>query len=257
MSSKKNENDYMAMFPWLKAMPTAWDWSGKKNSGKKECKEKWDEFKSNLEKYWEQMQEMQTTSRKASKDQWAKFFDQLMEMEKTFADSLPDKAPSLPWLPAGALPSMSPRAFMEKVREFQEMANEHAVEQADSFFDFCKQGQEQAKDAVSEAVKNAEKQLEKAEKEAEEKKEAEVKAEEEEEAKAEAEAEAKAKAEAEAKAKAEKEAKAKAEKEAKAKAEKEAKAKAEKEAKAKAEKEAKAKAEKEAKAKAAEEPAKK
>ena len=106
---------------------------------------------------------MQDSSTNATKEQWGKFFGQIMEMQEIFAASLPDEIPSLPWLPDFFKPSMSPRAYMKKVKEFQEMANAYAVEQTDSFLDFCKKGQEQAKDMVSEAVKNVEDKVEQVE----------------------------------------------------------------------------------------------
>lgn len=169
MSNTKNAmKGFMPMFPGMNAMPPMPFmppmaeqnfWDGMK-IGKGNLKNQWNEFKSNLESYWNQLRDMQDSSTEATKEQWGKFFDQIMEMQEIFTASLPDEIPSLPWLPAFLTPSMSPRAFMEKVKEFQEMANAHAVEQADSFLDFCKKGQEQAKDMVTEVVKNAEDKVE-------------------------------------------------------------------------------------------------
>ena len=179
MSNTKNAmKGFMPMFPGMNAMPLMpfmppmpeqSFWGGKK-SGKGSYKEQWNEFKSNLESYWNQLRDMQDSSTAATKEQWGKFFDQIMEMQEIFTASLPDEIPSLSWLPACLTPSMSPRAFREKVKDFQDMANAHAVEQADSFLDFCKKGQEQAKEMVSEAMKNVEDKVEQAnepEKEAE------------------------------------------------------------------------------------------
>ena len=169
MSNTKNAmKGFMPMFPGMNAMPPMPFmppmpeqnfWGGKKGD-KDILKDQWNDFKANLESYWNQLRDMQDSSTEATKEQWGKFFGQIMEMQEIFAASLPDEIPSLPWLPDFFKPSMSPRAFMEKVKEFQEMANAHAVEQADSFLDFCKKGQEQAKDMVSEAVKNVEDKVE-------------------------------------------------------------------------------------------------
>lgn len=175
MSNTKNAmKGFMPMFPGMNAMPPMPPmpfmppmpeqsfWGGKK-SDKDVFKDQWNDFKANLESYWNQLRDMQDSSTDAAKEQWGKFFGQIMEMQEIFATSLPDEIPSLPWLPDFFKPSMSPRAFMKKVKEFQEMANAHAVEQADSFLDFCKKGQEQAKDMVSEAVKNVEDKVEQVE----------------------------------------------------------------------------------------------
>ena len=172
MSNTKNAmKGFMPMFPGMNAMPPMpfmppmpeqGFWGGKKGD-KDILKDQWNDFKANLESYWNQLRDMQDSSTEATKEQWGKFFGQIMEMQEIFAASLPDEIPSLPWLPDFFKPSMSPRAFMEKVKEFQEMANAHAVEQADSFLDFCKKGQEQAKDMVSKAVKNVEDKVEQVE----------------------------------------------------------------------------------------------
>ena len=71
-------------------------------------------------------------------------------MQNTFAASLPDDTSSLPPF-AQSLP-ISPKAFMERLMEFEIMANEHFMEQADSFMDFLSRGREQVFDMVSEAM---------------------------------------------------------------------------------------------------------
>ena len=172
MSNTKNAmKGFMPMFPGMNAMPPMpfmppmpdQDFWGGKKSDKNILKDQWNDFKANLESYWNQLRDMQDSSTNATKEQWGKFFGQIMEMQEIFAASLPDEIPSLPWLPDFFKPTMSPRAYMKKVKEFQEMANAHAVEQTDSFLDFCKKGQEQAKDMVSEAVKKVEDKVEKVE----------------------------------------------------------------------------------------------
>ena len=111
-------------------------------------------------------------------------------MEDTFIESLPDEIPGIPVVPGMTeyyLPSLSPKAFMEKLKEFQVMANAHAVEQADSVADFVEKHQQQITEVTAEAVDNAEaKADEKAEEKAEENKEEEEKSETGEEDKAEA-----------------------------------------------------------------------
>ena len=180
MSKKKKttKKGFMPMFPDMSAMPAMpmppmpFMPFGKKGCEKEETKEQWGDFKSNMENFWDQIRDMQNSSMEASKEQWNTFFGQCLDMEEIFIASLPDEVPTLPWLPAWLTPSMSPQAFMSKVKAFQEMANEHAVEQAATFLDFCKKGQEQVKEAVTEAVENVEAKVEKeaeakAEKEAE------------------------------------------------------------------------------------------
>ena len=135
-----------ALFPLM----YGWGWS------KSERKKEWKDFRSSMEKMWDQYQDMQKSAKDAMKEQWEKFFPKLLEMEQTFADSLPDEKPSLPGMPTAP---MSPKEFVEKVKEFQETANKHAVEQSDNAFDFHVQGQQQVKDAVTDAVDTIEADL--------------------------------------------------------------------------------------------------
>ena len=125
----------MPMLPPVPALPLmpnmrdgegGWDWDG-------------GEVRSGMKKLWERMIDMQRSTLDASREQWSQFFEQLMELQGLFTESLPDEAPSLPGL--GQL-SVSPKKFMEQLKEFQEMANEHLVEQADSAADFSIKGQE-------------------------------------------------------------------------------------------------------------------
>ena len=189
MSEKKNKKkrkDYMSMFPWMNssmpfAIPVPFDFGqfGKKDGEKKDKREKWDEFKQNADTIWGQLREMQDSSVDASRDQWQKFFDQVLDMQETFISSLPDEVLLLPGILSFLTPPISPKAFMEKEKEFRKTVNEYAVEQTDSFLDLCKQGQEQVKETVTEAVHNIEDKVDKVEEEkAEEKKDEEDKAEE-------------------------------------------------------------------------------
>ena len=54
----------------------------------------------------------------------------------------------------GQMLPMSPKAFLDRVKDFQKMANEHLVEQADSIADFWIKGQEQFYDMVSSAMES-------------------------------------------------------------------------------------------------------
>lgn len=71
-------------------------------------------------------------------------------MQDTFAALIPDDTSSLP--PFMQMLPIAPKAFMERLKEFQIMANEHFVEQADSVMDFFFKGQEQFYDMVSAAM---------------------------------------------------------------------------------------------------------
>jgi len=130
-------------FPLLMGM--SWD--------KAESKEQWKDFKANAEKMWDQFQDMQKQAKKAQKEQWANFFAKYLEMQQTFADTLPDEKFALPGMPAAPV---SPKEFVEKMKEFQEKANNHAVEQDDSRFEYFMQGQEKVKESVSDVVDNIE-----------------------------------------------------------------------------------------------------
>ena len=140
----------------FRSMPGASGCAGKTDDNKKE---KWDGFKSNVETFWGQMRDMQKSSMEATKEQWNTFFGQCMEMEGSFAESLPEELPAMPGMPAVFTP-ISPKSLAEKVREFKELFNNYAVEQADSFFDFVMQGQEQIKNMAVEAVGNVEAKVE-------------------------------------------------------------------------------------------------
>lgn len=129
----------MNFFP----MTDDWGWS------EKDLKDQWAEFKDNMDKLWDLFLDMHKTARKARKDQWGDFFTQFQEMQQTFADAIPEDAPRLPMMP-------TPKEFMEKVKEFQETANNHAMEQSDNRFNFNMDRMQKAKEVVTGAVKNIE-----------------------------------------------------------------------------------------------------
>ena len=135
-----------ALFPLM----MGWGWT------KSERKENWKDLKSNMEKLWDQYQDVQKTTKDAWKDRWEKIFPQLMEMQQTFADTLPDEKVSLPGLPTSPL---SPKEFVEKMKKFLENAHSHAVEQREHFYNYVVERQQQVKDAVTDAVDQVEEDL--------------------------------------------------------------------------------------------------
>ena len=161
MSKKKNFGGFMPMFPGmmppLPPMPpmpfmpnTDSGWFGMKNNGNNEFGAKMDGWTTNMFSFWDQMIDMQKSSIDGNKSQWEQFFAHMMEMQESFADSLPDELPNLPGMPA-AVKKVSPKAVVKKMKEFEELANEHAMEQADTANDFFIQGQEKARDLAKEA----------------------------------------------------------------------------------------------------------
>ena len=163
------------MMPPMPSMPgmDPFGWFGGKNKDKEEKKSQKNGFDFDTTLFWEQMIDAQKSTMDSSRDQWDQFFAHMMEMQDTFTDALPDEAPSLPSIPFLPVVVMSPKAFMKKVKEFQEMANDHLTEQFDSFGDFMIQGQKQACKTYSE---NAEKKEKEEKEEKEEVQEAEEKA---------------------------------------------------------------------------------
>ena len=128
---KKAKKAFKAIAPML-GLPT----------DKDELKEQLKDFKENMEAYYEQMRGIQETVIEARKEAWNKVFPKLMEMQDNFASALPG-------MPAS---SVTPKDVMDKVKAFQEMANKHAMDQADSVIDFYKERQEQVKTAVADTV---------------------------------------------------------------------------------------------------------
>jgi len=147
MSDKKDKKSVKFCFIPMPFVPM-WGFPGKKSD--EEYEEDWDTFKSNVKTIWEQMRDMQKASVDASKESWNKIFEQTVKMEQSFIDSLPDEAPE------GVPDIFTPadvKDFMKKRKEFREEANKYAIEQADSFLDFAKKGQEHVKGTVTDGVK--------------------------------------------------------------------------------------------------------
>ena len=128
--------------------------------GKKSKKK--ENIKSTVKSFWTQQMDMRKSTIESNKEQWNKFFGYLMEMQDTFTASLPDDLSSLPY---GQLFCMAPKDVMKRLKEFEEMANQHFVEQADSFADFCIQGEKQLYDFVATAMDSAAKKEDEAEEE--------------------------------------------------------------------------------------------
>ena len=152
--SKKDCKRWMPMFQWgMFPMPfIPWKMPENKNNAKVEgedCKQK-ENVKSTLKSAWKQKNDRKKSSVDNRREQWKRYFDYRIKMQDTFAASLPDDLSGLP--PFLQMLPMSPRAFMEQVKEFQILANEHFIEQADSVMDFFLKGQEQFFDLVSAAM---------------------------------------------------------------------------------------------------------
>ena len=142
MANKKNPaKDFFSAMPF-------WGWD------EEEAKDQWKDFKSSVEKLWKQYEDMQKAAKKAWQEQWDTFFTQLMDIQQTVADTLPDEKASLPGMPA-----TSPKEIVEKAKEFQQKANARAVEQVDNMFKFQMDQQKQVKEIVTDAVKNVEDNL--------------------------------------------------------------------------------------------------
>jgi len=145
MGDKKEKKTWMGLAP-LMGWPT----------DKDEAKKQWKDLRANMATYYDQMREIQDVVIEARKDAWNKIFPKLMEIEDKITESLPDEVHAVPGVPATAI---NPKKYMGKLKEFQEMANEHAVEQADTAVNFYKEGQQQVKEAVSETLDTIEEKL--------------------------------------------------------------------------------------------------
>lgn len=152
MANKKSDKKIKSFIPPMPFVIIPLGWPVKKDDEdddkKWDADKQWEDFKSNVDTFLDQLRDMQKSSMKATKDQWNTFFSQCMDMQESFADSLPDEAPEfLPY---------SPKEFVKKDKELREMVNKHAVKQADAFFDSAMQTQAYVKDVTSEGVKNVE-----------------------------------------------------------------------------------------------------
>ena len=150
--SKKNNKFQGGVFP-MPPMPFApWGMPGSRNSAEEEGEKnaQKENIKSTVKSAWTQRNDRKKSSAENRREQWNQFFDYMMKMQDTFTDSLPEDVSSLP--PCMQMLPIAPKAFMERVKEFEIMANEHFVEQADSVMDFFSRGREQFFDMVSAAM---------------------------------------------------------------------------------------------------------
>ena len=130
---------------------------------KSERKKQWKEFKANMEKYWDQLQDAQKKAIEEQLEKWSKEYPQLEKLEDYFEDALPDELPSLPDVPSN---EFSLNDLMDKLKEYQELTEKHAEEEASFFFSLLQgkpQDKPQDEPAASEPAKAAEETAEKAE----------------------------------------------------------------------------------------------
>ena len=130
----------MPPMPRMPFMPGA-DWFG---GDKEDMGLPMGDFMPGMKSFWEQTIEMQKSSIDGSRDQWKQFFNYMMEMHENFEEFMPEELPAMPGMPFAQMFPMSPKSFAKKMKEFQEMANEHFMEQADSMTDFFIKGQKKA-----------------------------------------------------------------------------------------------------------------
>ena len=78
------------------------------------------------------MYEMQKTSMNAAKAQWNQAFEQMLDMEDSFAASISRSIPSIPGLPVDFF---KPEELVEWLKNLQEMFNRHLTEGSDFFMD--------------------------------------------------------------------------------------------------------------------------
>ena len=110
-----------------------------------------DSFSDSSMEHWDRIFEIRKSSLDATRDYWMRFFEDFMDAEDSFADSLPDgvtMSPFGPW-------AISPKQLMKQAREFQEMTLEHFVKIADSIVDFYIQSQEMYREAAKRAAGNS------------------------------------------------------------------------------------------------------
>ena len=154
MSKKKDNNGFKPMFQGgaFPARLAPWRAADNKNSAEEDEKksERKENIKSTLKSAWTQKSDRKKYTVDSRREQWKRFFDYKMEMQDTFAASLPDDISSLP--PFLQFLPISPKALMDHLKEFEIMANEHFMEQADSVMDFFAKGEEQLFDIVSAAM---------------------------------------------------------------------------------------------------------
>ena len=157
MGKKKDYKKFMQMFQSgafpMPPMPFA-PVPGNKNevgeNAKAEINKQKENVKSTAKSAWTQKTDRQKSTVDNRREQWKQYFDYRMEMQDTFAALIPDDISFLPSF-VQMLP-VSPKAFIEQLKEFEIMANEHFVAQMDSVMDFYFKGREQFFDMLSAAM---------------------------------------------------------------------------------------------------------
>ena len=147
---------FFGFIPPVPPIPFApWGMPGNQDSDKEDVEENTqkENIKSTVKSAWEQKTDRKKAAADNRKEQWKRFFDYRMEMQDTFAALIPEDTSSLP-LFLQMLP-VPPKELMERLKEFQIMANDHFMEQADSFNDFCTKAQLQLYDLVTSAMDKA------------------------------------------------------------------------------------------------------
>jgi len=135
MGDKKDQKVLKALAPLL--------------GDKEEAKKQWKGLRENAENFYDQWRKFQETAYEARKETWNRIFPQLLDMQDKIASVLPQEIPTV-------LGSVNTKELADKLREFQETANQYAVEQADTAAEFYRKGQDQVKEAVVGTVKSIE-----------------------------------------------------------------------------------------------------
>ena len=139
---KKDKNAEAAMPPFPGVTPP---WDTDEIKAKRKAKAK--EFATNMKTFMEKTVDMKKASADGVKEQYDQFFAYLMGLQDGIAATLPDELPAILGLPA---PAISPKDMAAALKEFQEMANDHFVQQMDSRVDFIFQSQQKAVDMIPE-----------------------------------------------------------------------------------------------------------
>ena len=96
---------------------------------------------------------MRKASADSVKSQFDQFYAYMMEMQDSFAESLPEQLPTAPGMPE---PPVTPKAVMKAFKEFEALFNEYIVSQMDARVDFIFQSQQKAIDMIPDAPKDDE-----------------------------------------------------------------------------------------------------
>ena len=143
MSKKNGAKDNASAFPFMAGSVVApfalgaFAWGTNKDKSNKDAKD----FVNNLKTIWEKSVDLQKSFNDSAKEQYVKFFDFVMDVQDTFFENLPDEAPSISGLPELGI---TPKSFSASFKDFEKMANDYFIEQADSCLAFVIESQEKA-----------------------------------------------------------------------------------------------------------------